>query len=419
MVDHDGKEKMKNTAMNIGNEVSRRGFLGGLGAAAVLPTVAEAKTPVFAEKEMSVDGIALPEWAVARINDGMNRFLAWKGGDAVVAFPVMADSHSSTPGLAEPPDWNDPKRHYLYLRKIAELTESDFLANLGDMDLDMGFKDRPMEEIRLAMESFRRVLAPEPKPILNAMGNHDVARGKISPEVFGQFFNRGLNDGKPGVRIVYGECSTWGYFDVAAKKFRMIFLNTNDERGGKRGGIGFSRRQLQFLADTLSATPDGWTVAVMQHTNPVPLMCNWRRCLRNGTDTQRSEIEQMIIEDFANRRGEIRQGWAWDRNPVGQFDGIKWDFRRAGANFAGLFQGHAHCESFLKYAKVPYVCHPGLGTVPPDCRCGEWRDPKRNPNFDRAHDMMIDLVAVKPALRQVRLFRFGHGGPRSDYGYDY
>lgn len=404
--------------MNDCRTMSRRMFLGGVGALAVLPASSPAANS-FECKGMAVDGIPLPGWAVARINEGMRRFLSWKGEDAVVTFPVMADFHSLSPELKEPPDWDDPKRHCLYLRKIAELTEADFIANLGDIDLDMGFKDRPMGDIQLAMDNFRKLLKPESKPILNSMGNHDTARGKITPEVFGQFFNRELNDNKPGVKIVYGACNSWGYYDIPEKKFRMIFLNTNDERNGKRGFIGFSRRQLQFLADSLASAPDGWNVAIMQHTNPVSLMCNWRRCLQNGTDTQRSEIEQMIVEDFANRRGDIRQGWNWTKESIGSFDGIRWDFRKAGANLVGIFQGHAHCESFLKYAKVPYVCHPGLGTVPPDCRCGEWRDPKRDPSFDRAHDMMIDLVAVKYRTREVAVFRFGCGGPKSELRYCY
>lgn len=52
----------------------------------------------------------------------------------------------------------------------------------------------------------------------------------------------------------------------------------------------------------------------------------------------------------------------------------------------------------------------------------DWRDPKRchGANGVPPKDtMMLDLVAVKPAKRQVHVFRFGWGGPESEREYAY
>ena len=47
------------------------------------------------------------------------------------------------------------------------------------------------------------------------------------------------------------------------------------------------------------------------------------------------------------------------------------------------------------------------------------RCPKIELKFNRARDMMIDLVAVKPAKRAVHVFRFGCGGPKSELAFTY
>ena len=134
-----------------------------------------------------------------------------------------------------------------------------------------------------------------------------------------------------------------------------------------------------------------------------------------------------IIEDFANRRGAFNEGWGKCEPNCYTLRGkekVRWCFADSRASFAGGFFGHCHCEEALDFARTHWTIRPGYGTIPWDCRCGEWRDAKREDGtgkvvFSPDRAMMIDLVAVKPLAREVHVFRFGCGGPKSELGYVY
>lgn len=396
-------------------KMERREFIAGAAAFAAFG----GKTAMAGEEKSwtKIDDIVLPEWAIASIEDGISRYRSWKGADMTVAFPLVTDVHSHHPGLAAPKSWRDSKCHILFQRAIAQATDSDFLVNLGDLDFDVNILGKAPEwaQVQAVIDGFVKVYANETRPCLFSVGNHDHAKGRYTSKQFGDTFNRGIN-APHGHELHLSECGTWGYLDLAAKKFRMVFLNTSDE-----GYLGFSVKQMQFLSDTLASAPEGWHVAVMQHANIPEFIASWRRFI-GDSNFKRSGIEMQMVEDFANHRGDLVEGF---HNPpiTGQYGGVKWDFSQAKASLVGVFQGHLHAESYLKYAKVPYVIRPGYGTIPWDCRCGEWRDAKRDANgknvFSTDQAMMIDLVAVKPLKQQVHIFRFGCGGPQSELEYVY
>lgn len=65
------------------------------GAIGLMPVKA-----LWGDEGMDVDGVGLPDWAVAEIRDGLVRYRAWKGTDSTVAFPLLTDIHSHIPGTA-------------------------------------------------------------------------------------------------------------------------------------------------------------------------------------------------------------------------------------------------------------------------------------------------------------------------------
>ena len=410
------RDFQRDIEMNNAAKITRREMLkrsAGFGLLGLLP----GKT-LWGDAGMLVEGIGLPDWAVDEIRDGVARYRAWKGADMTVAFPLVTDIHSHVAATPSGRDWSDAKSHVLFQRAIAREIGADFLANLGDLDLDVDILGDapPMDKVWAVIDDYKKLYAHEGCPVLFAMGNHDHAKKRFSSRQFGDAFNRGINGGT-AAWLHLSEDGTWGYLDLTDKRFRAIFLNTSDE-----GYLGFSARQMQDLSDALSSADEGWHVAVLQHANIPHFIANWRRFIDDG-NFKRSGIERQMIEDFANHRGDLVQGF---HNPPirGQFDGVKWDFAKSRANLVGVFQGHLHAESYLKYAKVNYVIRPGYGTIPLDCRCGEWRDPKRDPAdgrqvFSTAKSMMIDLVAIKPEKRQVHVFRIGFGGPESELEYVY
>ena len=363
----------------------------------------------------AVDGIQLPEWAVKIIRDGVARYIAWKGNDETVTFPLITDVHSHAPGFnAEAPDWGDSKGHVIFQRAIAHATSSDFLSNLGDLDFDLGIGSDKAEwpEVQGVIDGFVKVYEKESLPVLFCVGNHDHAKGRYTSKQFGDTFNRGINNGK-GHNIVLSECGSWGYYDIPAKKFRAIFLNTSDE-----GYIGFSREQLQFLADSFASTPEDWTAMVLQHVQAPGLLGRCRRYLADAP-LKREAIFMQIIDDFVHRRGDLVKGWN-PTAPKGEYDKIKWDYAsRKTSFFAGSFFGHTHLEGNIEIDGMNWTTRPGYGTACADVPAMGSRDPKRDPSFNRRKDMMLDLVAVKLAKRRVHVFRFGCGGPKSELEYAY
>ena len=69
----------------------------------------------------------------------------------------------------------------------------------------------------------------------------------------------------------------------------------------------------------------------------------------------------------------------------------------------------------MKTNGVDYSISQGYGTVSPkEIENGGVYTP-----FSRVKQMLVDLVAVKPAKREVRIFRVGAGGEVRDRGYLY
>jgi len=390
---------------------TRRSFIG-----TVVATATTIQIGAASDSGWTVDGIQLPDWAVKAIRDGVSRYEAWKGNDEVVAFPLITDIHSHTPGFnIRMPNWNDAKSHVIFQRAIAHATGSDFISNLGDMDFDVaigGVRKPEWPEVQAVIDGFVKVYEKESLPVLFSMGNHDHAKGRYTSRQFGDTFNRGVNASKRH-KIVLSECGSWGYYDIPAKKFRAIFLNTSDE-----GYAGYSREQLQFLADSFATTPEGWHAIVLQHIQTPGVMGRWRRSLAEATSVNREAIFMQIVDDFAHHRGGLVQGWGKSMI-FGEFDKIKWDFANTKSCFAGAFFGHTHLEMHLAIDRVHWTTRPGYGTVPADCPAMGARDPKRELRFNQGKDMMIDLVAIKPAKGLVHVFRFGCGGPKSELEYAY
>lgn len=416
--------------------MKRRDFLKG--------TAATAATAVFrgfgAEAEaLSVDGHVFPEWVAKPILECVARYWEWKGTDETVAFPIMTDCHSKSWGFSTidlrryenlkyatveslnlafkgPENWRDAKLHILMMRKLAHLAEADFIADLGDHDFQFfAFRDPiPLELARAAMQPYRKLYETETLPTLFARGNHDHASRRIPDEEYGEKFNRSLNVRKR-LNWKLSADGTFGYCDFPRKRFRVVFLNSS-----RKYVNGLDAEQLQFMADAFASAPEGWTVVEMDHI-PVHHVLNARRCL-DAEECRNMRVAYAIMDDYANRRGDFHQGWGKAEKNVwtlpGKQGSVRWNFKDAKSRFAGAFFGHEHVEDFLHYGNVPLVVRPGLGTMSQDCIAGEMRDPK-NGGYLPKETVLLDLVAVKPAKRQVHVFRCGLGGVASDLEYVY
>ena len=417
--------------------MNRREFIGG-----AVATVASSLVHGAAESPVTVSGKSLPSWALEQIAEGLARFRAWKGDDEVVSFPMTTDCHSRYYALSRnyfgwsdteaeilakaqvekanltfegEPNWNDPKVHTLFMRHIAHEAGSDFIADLGDHDFEyFVFKEpTPMPIVEAGMKAYRKVYEGETLPTLFARGNHDHSKGRIPDATYGEMFNRSLNAGK-ACALTLSEDGTFGYLDLPEKKFRAIFLNTSR---GYRNGL--FQEELQFLADSLKATPDGWQTILMEHI-PVMTMQYWHRSM-NASGDPNMRVAYSMLDSYANRRGDFVVGWGKaEKNvcPLAGGGSVRFCFKDVKSVFAGAFFGHEHVADFIHYGKVPLVTRPGYGTIPRDCIAGEMVDVKNGGGVPK-NTMLIDLVAFKPAKREAHVFRFGLGGASADLAYAY
>ena len=94
--------------------MKRREFLEGAAGLAAWTLAGSAQAAVR-EGALTVDGHALPDWAVAIIREGVSRVRAWAGNDVLVTFPVVTDIHSHVSNAAEP-DYRDSKVHIVFQR---------------------------------------------------------------------------------------------------------------------------------------------------------------------------------------------------------------------------------------------------------------------------------------------------------------
>ena len=351
------------------------------------------------------DKVAIPDWAKREIDTTLARYRAWKGKDGTVTFPIITDVHSKTVDLPKDYSFSDSKMHVLLAQHAADLADADFLADLGDIDLDLGvpidkkwpptFRFCTPEEMLARVETQRKLYQDWTRPVLFALGNHDHSKGRFSSAEFGKAFNVGVTRAH-GHKLELGEDGSYGYYDLPEKKARAIVLNSSDE-----GYYGYSTRQLAFFAKALETVPVGWTALMLQHFCIRTEIGYWKTF--RDTKAARQETALRMMEDFVARKS-------------GEGDGVKWDFAAVkGTAFAGCFFGDSHYDNYAKTNGVDYTVSQGYGGIPlKEIENGAVFTP-----FSRTSQMLVDLVAVKPAKREVRVFRIGAGGAARDRGYSY
>ena len=382
----------------------RRDFLACAGAAGVAGACGPARGAQATAAFRLRDAVAIPAWAKREICLGLARYWAWKGEDETVAFPIVTDVHSRTGALPKDLSFADSKMHIFLAQHAAEEGMADFLADLGDIDLDMGsFKNGKRaafcekEQMEARLDAQVRIYEDCPCPVFFCVGNHDHSGGRYASAQFGARFNVGITQAR-GHALALGPDGSYGFYDIPAKKTRAIFLNSSDE-----GYYGYSVAQLAFFARSLATLPEGWTAFLLQHFCIQTVIGRWTSY--PDTKAKRQEKVIAVMEDFVARR-------------KGSADGVAWDFSgRKDARFAGCFFGDSHFDNYLRANGVDYSISQGYGTVQP-------KELTIVPTavytrFPRASQMLVDYVGIKPAKREVRIFRLGAGGPARDRGYVY
>ncbi len=360
--------------------------------------------PITADANDNSELKSIPDWAEKEIESTLTRYLTWKGNDKTVVFPIVTDVHSETHRNATTHgdpceiDWSDNKNHIYIAQQAAVRFNADFLVDLGDIGIDRyaDYVPSKPEDVIWRLAAQLRVYQDFTSlPVLFCVGNHDHGPDQftISNRVFGEIFN--LPTLRRGVPIKTGPDFDYGYYDIPEKTTRVFFLNTSDG-----AYYGYSREQLQFLADNLRL-PLGWTAVICQHFCVNRSVGIWLSAPH--IHANRGETWEAILLGFLHSQS-------------GESDGVTWDFTgNRDCRLAGSLTGDSHYDNQGTINGINHVITQGFGTVQ------EQNMPNGaiNTKFDASNQTLVDIAAIKPEKRELKLFRIGAGGVQRDRSFSF
>ena len=329
---------------------------------------------LFKEDKLSgKDGFVKPQ-----VTETYGRFKEWKGDDEAVVFPILTDVHTAG---------RFTYRHIGYAARAAKMFGADFMALLGDIGLNSYPATVDAKYAQFIVDNTRDQMLKYNGMWLFSPGNHDWDAGEgryFTEEELSAIFQQPWQEkGGENLHIMPGK--TYGWYDIPQKDFRIIFLNSEATRTLGEYYYCYGEEQLAWLDALLEATPEGMNVLLLSHWMPHP-MGVWNAVSMNPVG---KESYSKMTDLLASHVGKI--------------------------NLVGLFTGDSHVNNFTKKDGVNYFVTQGYGWVSPDVMLPG----QAHAVFDYRKSLCIDVIAVKPATREVHTFRVGAGGADFDCTFTY
>jgi len=314
-----------------------------------------------------------------QIREALDRYKAWKGDDETVVYPILTDIHTAG---------RFSYKHIGHGVTAAKAFKADFMANLGDIGLnafpatvDSRYAQEILDNVRKQMDKYKGVWIYTP-------GNHDWDAGEgkyLSEQYLTDFFQKPWEE-RAGGNLHLTPGKTYGYYDIPAKNFRIIFLNSQGT--GTQGGCYyiFDEAQLDWLQALLDSTPKDMTLIVTAHYMPHP---------QGRWTTTKPELHRLDLND--------------------KLMGILSAYKEDGGSLAAMITGDTHTNYYENYNGVNYFISQGYGWVTPELMLPG----QIHADFKYQESLCIDVVAVKPAKREVHTFRIGAGGEEFDCEFKY
>lgn len=367
--------------------------------------------------------IESPKFVYDECKITFERFARWKDKDDCLIFPILTDLH--------PQYRMDRYRWVKYLIDSDKIFGYNFIAHLGDVGdcLDtVEDEDKALNKLSICAS----ILNQYNGRIIFAQGNHDG----VDPNT-GNTFNRSVIENYmqmptinryPGEFVMNNEHQC-GYWDDVKNKIRVYTINTSDiqpsyfDTHSKNLQYYITKEQMQWFADMLQKTPDGYNVLVLSHWC-VNKIGEWTDYISDNDRlafgyTEHALTYMNIMEAFASKTN-------------GSTNGVSYDFRNVDSSckLIGNICGDSHMDASLgknetKTVKknvggvisnvqtsgngVNYVICQGYGGITEDSTPSFARHLTCNP----MNEFVIDVCAIKPLKREMRFFRIGKGG--ADY----
>ena len=342
-------------------------------------------TPTIAEREYDDQVMAREDrlsdnkkFVKPQVREAYRRYAAWKGNDETLVFPIITDVHTGA---------RFSYKHVGYAAEAGRKFHADFMANLGDIGLntypatvDSVYAQFILDKTLEGMRKFDGIWLYSP-------GNHDWDGGQgrwLTEEYLSDFFQKPWGAAAGGnLHLTPGR--TYGYLDIPAKHFRVIFLNSEATRTKGDFYYTYGDEQLGWLAGLMDETPADVNVLLLSHWMPHPLG-SWEAVSMNPIRKQPSAEIMDLLASYVGKK-----------------------------KLVGLFTGDTHVNFHREADGVNYFVSQGYGWNSPALM----RPGQDYAQFDYKESLCIDVVAVKPATREVHTFRIGAGGADYDYEFTY
>jgi len=319
----------------------------------------------------------VPDFVTTQGRETAEHFEAWKGNDQVVVFPIITDVHAHD---------RDSYKVIGYTAALDKLFNYDFMVNLGDIGLNIGHS----HESKAASDSIIALTVAEMAKykgvFLYTAGNHDwdAGEGAYNSEQFlSDTFQRPCQKvAGEALHLTPGKC--YGYYDVAGKDVRVIFLNS--QCTGTQGGhyYLYGDEQMEWLTNLLESTSPETDIVLLSHYMPHP-QGRWNN-IPDPETLESNEKMMNLLAEYQQKR-----------------------------QIVGLFCGDSHVNLLEERDGVHYYISQSYGWCTPSCMM----EGQRHIDFDYNESLCCDLVAIKPASNEVKTFRIGAGGAEYDYIFNY
>ncbi len=286
----------------------------------------------------------------------------------LLSFVLLTDSHYTVNGTWE--DTADNIKKVLTFFDESEREDGDFsgstyvngIVHLGDFTDGMTTK----KVTSFYVEKMMNDLCQNGIPVYVTLGNHDSNYFRGNKHRFT----------KEEQREVFGLAREYYYRDFVSQKIRCLFLSSYDADTPVR--YGFSDEEVQWVKETLDATPTGYKVLIFSHEAPLDILDYWARIIRNG-----KKLMQVLEEYNARENAQI----------------------------LAYIHGHTHAEHVYRGSSFPII---SIGCN----KCEHFPDKKPEGSFayERVPDTVTqdlwDVLMVDGENERLHFIRFGAGEDR-------
>ena len=333
-----------------------------------------------------------PRFVRRQAKETARRMKAWIGKDEVVVFPLVTDVHTTN---------RETYRHIGYIAGLDRMFHYDFMANLGDIGLNIEPAHSSAEIADMIIGNTLSEMAKYKGVFLYCPGNHDYDGGAgrhLSSAKLCELFQQpslAYADGR--LHLTGHNC--WSYYDLPGKKLRVITLNSQNSETEGDFYYTYDTAQLAWLMELLRQTPDSTQVLLLSHYMPHPVG-HWPSIPSRTSPTV--EALMRMLESYVYKTS-------------GGAAGLQWDFTGAKGRLIGLMTGDSHINSYIQLNGVNYFVSQGYGKME-----NTLLEPgQQRAWFNSRESLCCDIVVIKPATGEVHTFRLGAGGAAMDYLFKY